>query len=556
MSTIEALLALFIAVPLLTAGLLAILRRSRILQSVVLLAVLVASLIGSALLIWLTSGGDVFGHSIGLWPGGIAIPLVADMFAALMLAATGIITLACVAFALAAGYAGSPFFAPLVLVMVSGVNGALLTADIFNFFVFLEVMLLPAYGLFVLSPSGSGRTPRSRVSGIRLFLTVNLLTSTVFLIGVGFIYGTAGSVNIAELAGVAAENDAVALAVAVCLFALSIKSSVVPTNGWLARSYPLTTPAITALFSGIHTKIANYAIYRLYAVIFDGDETYLWIGVVLFSLTMLIGVLGAVGEHTTRSILTFHMTSQIGYIMLGVALFTELGLTAGIFYLVHHMIVKASLFLSTGALEVTHGTGRLGALPPMGKREPLLALSFMAAALSLAGLPPFSGFVGKLALIIGAAEIGRWIAVALMVIVSLITLLSMLKIWSGVFWDLPWATVGRRKRPEQDDNTEQDDDTGQSSTGPTDVQPSSNEPAATAPGSEDGAGVALADPVEKVDSAADLPKVKTSLILPSVALSLVTLTIGLAAEPLLAWSETAAHGLMDTLPYVEAVLES
>lgn len=535
----DTLLALFIAVPLAGAGLLTIFGRSRLFQNISLMVVLVASLAASLGLIFVVRDGSVLAHAIGLWPAGVAIPLAADMFAALMLSATGVVTVACVAFALAAGFSASRLFAPLVLVMVSGVNGALLTADIFNFFVFLEVMLLPAYGLYVISPKGRGRTPRSRVAGIRLFLTVNLLTSTVFLGGVGFVYGTAGSVNIAELAGVAAENDAVALAVAVCLFTLAIKSSIVPVHGWLARSYPLTTPAITALFSGIHTKIANYAIYRFYAVIFDGDERYLWIGVVFFSLTMLVGVLGAVGEYTTRSILVFHMTSQIGYIMLGVALFTELGLTAGIFYLVHHIIVKASLFLSTGAIETTHGTGRLGALPPMLRREPLLAFAFFAAALSLAGLPPFSGFVGKLALIIGAAEVGEWIAVAVMVIVSLITLLSMLKIWSGVFWKLPWASGGPAT-PAREDTPDE------ASAVSTAASASETSPSA----------VAVAPPATRASDAGELPKVKTSLVLPSVALALLTLTIGVAAEPLLAWSETAAHGLLDTTPYVQAVLGS
>src|SRR5699024_398934 len=129
-------------------------------------------------------------------------------------------------------------------------------------------------------------------------------------------------------------------------FALCIKASVVPVHGWLARAYPATSPAVTALISGLHTKVAIYAIYRIYAVVYGGDTRFLWIGVVLFSLTMLIGVFGAVGEKTTRTILAFHMVSQIGYILLGVALFTELGLTAGIFYLLHHMIVKASLFMS------------------------------------------------------------------------------------------------------------------------------------------------------------------------------------------------------------------
>src|SRR5699024_6929907 len=162
--------------------------------------------------------------------------------------------------------------------------------------------------------------------------------------------------------------------------------------------------------------------------------TYLWIGVVAFTATMLIGVLGAVGENTTRSILVFHMISQIGYILLGVALFTQFGLMAGIFYLIHHMIVKASLFLSTGAIEHTHGTGTLNHLGGIGRKEPLIALVFMAAALSLAGLPPFSGFVAKLTLVIGAVDAGQWVAAVIMIVVSLITLMSMLKIWGGVFW--------------------------------------------------------------------------------------------------------------------------
>lgn len=109
-------------------------------------------------------------------------------------------------------------------------------------------------------------------------MTINLLTSTVFLIGVGFLYGTAGTVNIAELSGMAAADETVAIATAVCLFALGIKAAVVPVHGWLARAYPTTSPAITALFSGLHTKVAIFAIYRVYAVVFDGDPRFLWIG--------------------------------------------------------------------------------------------------------------------------------------------------------------------------------------------------------------------------------------------------------------------------------------
>lgn len=296
-------------------------------------------------------------------------------------------------------------------------------------------MLLPSYGLYALTIHQRGGS--LLVGGMRLFIASNLLGSTLYMVGVGLVYGTAGSINLAELAGAAKEDPAVALAGAVCLLAMFIKASIVPVHSWLAQTYPYTSPAITALFSGLHTKVGVYMIYRIYAVLFDGDDRFLWIMVALFSLTMVVGVLGAVGEKTTRSILAFHMVSQLGYIMMGVALFTELGLAAGIFYLVHHMIVKASLFMSTGAIEVQYGTGELGKVTAMAKREPIMAVAFFVAALSLAGIPPFSGFVAKFSLMIATWEVNWIYPLAVMVVVSLLTLLSMLKIWGGVFWGNP-----------------------------------------------------------------------------------------------------------------------
>jgi multicomponent Na+:H+ antiporter subunit D len=246
-------------------------------------------------------------------------------------------------------------------------------------------------------------------------------------------------------------------------------------------------------------------------VVFGGESSLLWVGLVLFSATMLIGVLGAVGENTTRSILVFHMVSQIGYILLGVALFTELGLMAGIFYLIHHMVVKASLFLSTGAVEHVHGTGRLDRLSGLARREPLLALAFLGAALSLAGLPPFSGFVAKLTLVAAAFGDGQWVVAAVAIAVSLITLMSMLKIWGSVFW------------------------------GPD-----------PGPGSEPGEG----PPADRGATATVAPaatKIRAGLVLPAVALTGVTLCVGLGAQVLLDLSSQAAAHLLDTSTYVEAV---
>ncbi|MGC5616800.1 monovalent cation/H+ antiporter subunit D family protein [Georgenia sp. Z1491] len=543
-----AALPLFVAVPLLVGGLLVIVGDRRRLQAATTFTVLVASLAGAVALVAGLRDGGAIAHGVGMWETGIAIPFVADMFSALMLVVTGILTVACTAFAHASGRAGSRFFGPLVLVLTAGVNGILLTGDLFNMFVFIEVMVLPAYGLYVLARPGSAT--RRQIAGARLFVTVNMLTSTLFVAGVGLVYGVAGTVNLAELQGAAAENPFVAAAGAVCLFALSIKAAVVPVHGWLSKAYPGTSPAVTALFSGLNTKVAIYAIYRIYAVLFDGDAQYLWIGVVLFSATMVLGVLGAVGETTTRSILAFHMVSQIGYILLGVALFTLGGLTAGIFYLLHHMIVKASLFLSTGAIEVRHGTGRIGALSGMARREPVLAIAFFVAALSLAGIPPFSGFVAKLSLItasVGAGQIG---AVVVMLVVSLVTLLSMLKIWSGVFWDRAPDTAGRSTAEEADGTP----------TGPTGTHGRSTPGTVTAPGTRAAtatAGTATEATTTEARNAAttdDGRRIGAALAAPAVVLAAITVALGLGGEVLLDLSETAAQGLLDTSAYVEAVL--
>lgn len=329
---IAALLPLFTALPLVLGGVLVVGHRFQLLQDIVLFATLTGSIAASAALFPLVSDGQTIAHNIGMWGFGYSIPFVADMFAVLMLVTTAVLGLVCAWFAAASGLTKQRFAAPLILILMAGVFGAILTGDLFNFFVCLEIMLLPSYGLYALTIHQRGGS--LLVGGMRLFIASNLLGSTLYMVGVGLVYGTAGSINLAELAGAAKEDPAVALAGAVCLLAMFIKASIVPVHSWLAQTYPYTSPAITALFSGLHTKVGVYMIYRIYAVLFDGDDRFLWIMVALFSLTMVVGVLGAVGEKTTRSILAFHMVSQLGYIMMGVALFTELGLAAGIFYLV------------------------------------------------------------------------------------------------------------------------------------------------------------------------------------------------------------------------------
>lgn len=542
---VHQLLALLVAVPLVAAGSLVLVGRRQRVHRAVLTLVLLGSIGAGVALVSGTADGSVLGGGIGPWAPGIAIPFVADMFTALMLVTTGFLALVSTMFAYASRVTNSVYFAPLLLVLTAGVNGALLTADLFNLFVFVEVMLLPTYGLYVLS--ANRREPLRRVDGARIYVTLNLLTSTILLSAVGLLYGITGSVNLAVLAGAAREDSRVALVGAVLLFAFSVKAAIVPVHGWLSRTYPSTSPAMTALFSGLHTKVAIYVIYRVYAVLFDGDARFLWVGVAVFSATMLIGVLGAVGETTTRSILVFHMVSQIGYIVLGVALFTELGLAAGIFYLIHHMVVKASLFFSTGAVEVRYGSGRIGDLQGIARREPLLAVAFFIAALSLAGIPPFSGFVAKFTLIVAAVEAREIAAVVVMVLVSLVTLLSMLKIWNGMFWGSP-------KNPDLHGVALRTSALPIVTHGSHTLDGRAAELAEEADGADVMPPTGVLPVVAPADEDLTSSRVPASLTAPALITAGVTIVFGLGAQALFGLAEVAAAGLLDTSGYVEAVI--
>ncbi|MGP9536497.1 monovalent cation/H+ antiporter subunit D family protein [Brachybacterium sp. AOP43-C2-M15] len=542
--TFETMLPLLVGGPIGMAGVAMILRRSVRVSSALLIGSLLALLAGAIGLVVMTADGSVIAHQVGLFVPGVAIPFAVDPFSALVLTVAVFLTLVSVIFALQVGTGRDPLFAPLVLVLMGGVNGAFLTADIFNMFVFIEVMLLPSYGLLILAAKGRGTL--ASVVGSRLYVTVNLFISTLFLAGVGLVYGVTGTVNLGRLAGAASESPLVAAAMAVVLFALMMKASVVPVHGWLARSYPATSPAVTAMFSALHTKVAIYAIYRLYAVVFEGDDRYLWIGVALFSATMLIGVLGAVGENRMRSILAFHMVSQIGYILLGVALFTQAGLTAGIAYLLHHMIVKSGLFLSVGAIEHTHGTDTLADLTGRLRAEPLLALAFAATAMSLAGLPPFSGFFAKFSLILASVEAGQVVAAVIALLVSLITLQSMLKIFNVGF--APTVAGPEKGTPAAAALASEVSEGGGSG-----ATQGSTSPLADAAGRAAAAPRAAASPTGIVVDPDSAPKVPAVWAIPALMLGLCTLGLGLGAGLLLGLSETAALGLLDISTYVEAL---
>ncbi len=540
-AVLEVLLPLFVGAPLLVGGALFVVPGQHRLRQVVGTASLVALLLGGLALVIVTADGTVLAHQIALWPGGVAIPFVADAFSSLLLLVTAVLSTISFVYMIASGEAKSPSIASFVLVLAGGVGGALLTADLFNLFVFIEVMLLPSYGLLVIL------SRRGDLGGSRLYVTVNLLASTLFLAGVGLIYAVQGTVNLGELAGTG-DDPATAIATAVCLGAIAVKAAVFPAHGWLSRTYGAASPAVAALFSGLHTKVAIYIIFRISAVIFEGDEHWMTPILILAALTLLGGALAALGERDMRSLLVFQMVSGIGFILVGVAVFTPAGLAAGIVYMVHHMIVMTSLLLISGAIEQTYGSGRLDRVSGLRTREPLVTAAFAVGALSLAGLPPFSGFVAKYALVQATADSGQVLVAALLVIASLLALMALMKIWADVFNGKRHADVEllaaesrvRSRHALLDDAAVDMDEVAEEAA----LAVERHEPPRGAETTDD-------DPHDHRGT-----RVPLRLIVPSLVLAAISIALGLGGEVLLQLAEQAAAALSDTTEYVRAVIGS
>ena len=536
---LEVLLPLFVGAPLLLGGLLFVVPRTHPLQQIIGMGSLLAVLAGAVTLLIAVSGGAVVAHQVSLWPEGIAIAFVADAFSALILTAAALIAVISFQYMMASGESRSPSIPALVLILIGGVAGALLTADLFNLFVFIEVMLLPSYGLLIFL------SRRGDMAASRLYVVVNLLASTLFLAGVGLIYAVQGTVNLAALAG-AGDDPATAIAVAVCLAAIAVKAAVFPVHGWLARAYSSASPAVAALFSGLHTKVAVYVVYRISAVVFEGDSTWMAAILVVASLTLVVGAFAALGETHIRSLLLFQMVSGMGFTLVGVALFTPLGLTAGIVYMVHSMVVMASLLLVASAIEHTYGSGQLDRVAGLRTREHLVTGVFVIGSLSLVGLPPFSGFVAKYALVLASADAGVVVVGGLLVVVSLFVLMAMMKVWAEMFNgkrhpDVELVAAEERIRTRKglyDDDYVDDDEVAR----------------------EAAHAVEHTDPPRGIIGADDDPhehrgtRVRFTLILPALILGGLSVALGLGGEFLVQLAEQASNSLLDTSDYVRAVI--
>ncbi len=426
----------FVFLPLFGAGLSLVFGRSMRSQRAIGIAVLALLVADAAFVLYHVDQHGIAVIDVGAWGVPAGITLVVDLFSALMLVTSLVMLLIVLIYAI-----GSPrsddqarFFHPVYLVLTAGVSLSFITGDLFNLFVAFEMMLMASYVLITLGGA------RDQVRSGMTYVVINLLASLFFIVGLALVYASTGTVNMADLAG-KLDTIPVELRTALGLLFLvvfGIKAAIFPLFFWLPDSYPTAPSPVTAIFAGLLTKVGVYAIVRTQTLLFP-TEGGVPSGVLLTiaGLTMVVGVLGAIAQEDMKRILSFHIVSQIGYMILGVGMFTVAGVAGAIFFIAHQIVVKTALFLAAGVVEASTGSAALKKLGGLQHKAPWLAALFFVAALSLAGIPPLSGFVGKLALVEAGLGAELYLIVGISLAVSVLTLFSMLKIWNGVFWGAP-----------------------------------------------------------------------------------------------------------------------
>ncbi|MCC6071942.1 complex I subunit 5 family protein [Massilia sp. GCM10020059] len=426
-----ALAAAPVLVPLLTAALTVALARWPRRQRAASAAGALLLLLCCAALLQGAIGGMVVTARFGEWDAPFAIAFRIDRAAALMLAVNAVLAVAVLAYP-GRGALATPFGAPLVHGLLAGAGGAYATADLFNFYVWFEVMLIAALGLIV-----AGRRPEHLEAGLK-YLVLNLFGTVLLLAAVAGLYGLTGQLNY-EALGLALAgrgDDPLALLLgAMLLVALLIKAGAFPFLFWLPAAYPVLPAPLLALFTALTTKVGAYALLRvLYEVFPAAAPTYAqalgWIAVA----TLVAGVMGAVYHYDVRRILAFHSVSQMGYILLAVALGGAAGIAAALFFSIHHILVKANLYLIAGMIASRGGHHDLRRIGALARTDPGLAVLFALSAAALVGFPPLSGFWAKLLILREGAAQERYLWMALALCTSALTLLSMAKIWIEAFW--------------------------------------------------------------------------------------------------------------------------
>lgn len=511
------LVLLPVILPLLGAGLSLAFRRWALAQRVISVTALTLVVAVAATLLFHADRNGPLAVTVGGWPADLGISLVADRLSALLLLTSSIVTLCVLLFSFGQGIVeygrDTPLsiFHPAFLVLSAGVSDAFLAGDLFNLFVGFEILLVASYVLITLGGT------QSRVRAGTIYIVVSLLSSALFLVAVVCAYAAFGTVSIAGLGQrIDAVPEAVALVIQLLLLTtFAIKAAVFPVSAWLPDSYPTAPAPVTAVFAGLLTKVGVYAIIRFQTVVFYAsplNTILLWAAI----LTMVIGILGAIAQSDIKRLLSFTLVSHIGYMLFGIGIASRLGLTGAIVYTVHHITVQTTLFLVAGMIETRTGTTNMDLIGGLARAAPILSVLFFVPAMNLAGIPPFSGFLGKVALVQAGVADGSvlgMITVVAAIATSLLTLYAMVRVWNRIFW--------RPVEPEPRDSGQIHD--------PDDVP----ERRSMAQG-----------------SALVIERVRVSMALPTAALVLVTVMLTVFAGPLFQIADRASVELGERTVYV------
>ncbi|GAA4861724.1 Na+/H+ antiporter subunit D [Saccharopolyspora cebuensis] len=441
------LVALPVLLPLAAAGLSLALGRFADVQRVLGLVVLGAIIADAFALLYIADTQGPVVLQMGGWPAPFGITLVADRLSALLLVVSSVVTFAVLIYSVGQRITdygrerSSTTFHPMYLMLCAGVSLAYLSGDLFNLFVAFEIMLSSSYVLI------TRRTTSSRIRAGMTYVIVSLASSLLFITMIALVYASTGTVNLADLGQRVAElpdglQNALALLVVIVF---GVKAAMVPLHFWLPDSYPTAPAPVTAVFAGLLTKVGIYALIRTQTLVFSHDES--WNLMLFLSLiTMIVGALGALAQNDLNRLLSFLLVSHIGYMLFGLGVYDVVGLTGVILYVVHHITVQATLFLVSGLVTRHTGTVALTRMGGLARAAPMIAVLFALPALSLAGVPPFSGFVAKLALLQSGVGAGTWTAylvTGVLVVTSLLTVYAMARVWTRAFW-------GQIKAPEED----------------------------------------------------------------------------------------------------------
>ncbi len=418
---------LFIIIPLAAAFLIALFGRKRESLSLALSFLAAAALLGLSVLTYFRLGSGIMVYELGGWKIPFGIALVLDSLGAFMLVVVGLITLTSLLFSFRyVAHLGSDWkFYSLVMILVGGMNGVLITGDLFNLFVFTEIALFAAFALVAYG----GRAHEFEASF--KYAVMASVSSSLILVAIAVVYSATSTLNMAHIAVVmAGVNPGLKLWIgALFLAGYGLKAAIMPFHAWLPDAHSSAPAPVSAMLSGLLIKtLGVYVLIRIFFNILGAPSVFITAFLIMGTASIILGVLLALGQSDFKRLLAYSSISQVGYILLGLGLNTTLGIFGAVFHILNHAIFKSLLFYNAGSLEMGLGTRDLRKMGNVVRLMPVTAHSSMVASLAISGIPPFNGFFSKLIIIIAAVQARQPVYALLAVVGSLLTLTTFMKV--------------------------------------------------------------------------------------------------------------------------------